>query len=240
VIDLSADMGEGAAAEGEIWPMIDSANIACGGHYGDTNTMTDAIRLARENGVRVGAHPSYPDREHFGRESMTMPPLALRASIAQQIMSLRDIEGAQLGFVKPHGALYNDAHRDPILAGLIVDAIREVDPDLAIVCADSSQMAIVARTAGTRVIREAFGDRRYNADRSLVSRKEEGALLNIVEAAEQAKLLAKTGEVIARDGSRIAIPFDTICIHSDMENAVARLRAILGSGLHLGPRRHKP
>ena len=229
MIDLSADMGEGAPGEIEIWPMIDSANVACGGHYGDVETMTGAVRRARASGVRLGAHPSYPDREHFGRESMSMMPATLRASIVQQITALRDIaaaEGVSIEFVKPHGALYNDAHRDAILAGVIIDAIREVDPTLAIVCADASQMAIAARTAGTRVIREAFGDRRYNADRTLVSRKEPGSLLNIMEAAEQAAMLAKSGEVTARDGSRVFIPFDTICIHSDMEGAVERLRAI--------------
>ena len=224
MINLSADMGEGAPGEEEIWPLIDSANVACGGHYGDERSMNHAALRAREHGVALGAHPSYPDRTNFGRISMSMAPTALRGSLVTQINALRSI--AEISFVKPHGALYNDAHHDAILAGLIVEAIHEVDRALAIVCPSTSQMAIAARTAGTRVIREAFADRRYNADGSLVSRKETDALLSVNDAADQAELLARSGEVVTRDGTRIAVPFDTVCIHSDMEHAVDRVRAI--------------
>jgi UPF0271 protein len=191
--------------------------------------MTDAVRRARRFNVRLGAHPSYPDRENFGRKTMTIAPPALRMTLIQQIAGLRDIadrEGVSLSFVKPHGALYNDAHKDIVLAGVIVEAIREVDPQLALVCPGKSEMAAAARTSGTSVIREAFADRRYNADGSLVSRSIPGSLLTIDEAADQAELLARERVVIARDGSRVAVPFDTICVHADMENAVARLRAI--------------
>ena len=194
MIDLSADLAEGAADEDQIWPMITSANIACGGHVGDRQSMTDAIRRARRYNVRVGAHPSYPDRANFGRKSMTIAPPALRASLVDQIGALRDIasrEGVPLHFVKPHGALYNDTHKDVVLAGIMVDAIRDVDRRLAIVCANSSEMATAARTSGMTVIREAFADRRYNADGSLVSRSIPGSLLTVDEAAEQAALLAR-------------------------------------------------
>ncbi len=225
MIDLSADLGEGAPDEPEIWPLITSANVACGGHYGDVDSMTNALERAREFGVRIGAHPSYPDRANFGRKSMSMPPNVLRTTLIEQITALRDIAG-KLHHVKPHGALYNDAHKDRTLADIVIDAIRAVDPALPIVCSDLSEMAAAARAAGTPVIREAFADRRYNADGSLVARSEPGSLLTVDDAAAQAALLAKEGVAIARDGSRITIPFDTICVHADMEHAIERLRAI--------------
>jgi UPF0271 protein len=226
VIDLSADLGEGAPDEPEIWPLITSANVACGGHFGDTQSMTHAVARAREFGVRIGAHPSYPDRANFGRKSMSMPPDSLRATLIEQITALLDI-GGKLHHVKPHGALYNDAHKDRALAGIVIDAIRAIDDKLPIVCSDRSQMAAAARAAGTPVVREAFADRRYNADGSLVARSEPNSLLDVDEAAAQAAMLANESTVIARDGSRITIPFDTICVHADMEHAVERLRAIL-------------
>jgi len=229
VIDLSADVAEGAPGEDEIWPMISSANVACGGHIGDAQTMADAVRRAKRYKVTIGAHPSYPDRANFGRTSMAMAPPALRATLIEQIAALRDIadrERVPMRHVKPHGALYNDAHKDVVLAGVIIDAIRQVDPDLSIVCSATSQMATAARAARTPVIREAFADRRYNPDGSLVSRTIAGSLLTVEEAAEQAALLAKERAVIARDGTRVPIAFDTICVHADMEHAVERLRAI--------------
>jgi UPF0271 protein len=225
MIDLSADLGEGSPGEDQIWTLVTSANVACGGHVGDEASMRDAARRARELRVRLGAHPSFPDRENFGRKAMSMPADALRDSLRAQIGALRDIaaeEGVTLQFVKPHGALYNLAHHDRALADVIISALD----GLAIVCSDASQMAAAARAAGLRVIREAFADRRYNADGSLVSRSEAGSLLSVEEAAQQAALLASEGTVIARGGSRIEVAFDTICIHADMEHAVERLRAI--------------
>lgn len=222
---MSADLGEGAAGEEEVWPLITSANVACGGHVGDEASMRDAVCRAREHGVRLGAHPSYPDRAHFGRRSMAMEPAALRATLREQIGALRSISrraGGELHHVKPHGALYNDAHRDRALADVVIEAID----GLAIVCSDTSQMAAAARAAGTPVIREAFADRRYEPDGSLVSRSLAGSLLTIDEAAAQAALLAREGCVVARDGSRLALAFDTLCIHADMEGAVERLRAV--------------
>jgi UPF0271 protein len=224
VIDLSADLGEGSPGEDEVWPLITSANVACGGHYGDAASMAHAARRARELGVTLGAHPSYPDRANFGRTSMSMAPAELRASLVAQIDALREF--ARIVFVKPHGALYNDAHRDAVRAGVIIEAMTAVDGALAIVCPDSSAMAAAARANGVRVIREAFADRRYNADGSLVSRADPDALLGVDEAAAQAALLARQGAVIARDGSRLSVPHDTICVHADMERAVERLRAI--------------
>jgi UPF0271 protein len=136
--------------------------------------------------------------------------------------------------VKPHGALYNDAHRDRALAEIVIEAIG----GLAIVCSDTSEMAAAARAAGTPVIREAFADRRYEPDGALVSRTIPGSLLTIEEAAAQAALLANEGVVIARDGSRLRVVFETICIHADMEGAVDRLRAVRRAlKLHASPSR---
>ena len=224
MIDLSADMGEGSPDEMLIWPLITSANVACGGHVGDEASMREAAQRAREHNVRFGAHPSYPDRANFGRKSLDLDPAALRDSLVAQLRALGAF--ARVEHVKPHGALYNDAHRDRTRAEVIVEAMRIVDESLALVAPDHSQMAAAARAAGMRVIREAFADRRYEPDGSLTPRSVDGSTLTVEEAAVQADLLARESAVIARDGSRIAIAYDTICIHADMPAAHARLLAI--------------
>lgn len=221
IIELSADLGEGSPGEDEIWPHIDRANVACGGHVGDDDSMRVAAELAAKHGVILGAHPSYPDREHFGRRSMQIAPEDLRASLREQLAALARF--AKVHHVKPHGALYNDAHKDRALADVIVSALNE---DVALVAPDHSQMAAAARAAGVRVIREAFADRRYEPDGSLTPRSIAGSTLTIEEAAVQAALLAREGVVIARDSSRVHIAFDTLCIHADMHGAAERLRAV--------------
>ncbi len=229
MIDLSADLGEGSPGEETVWTLVTTANVACGGHIGDNVSMAYAARRACELNVRLGAHPSYPDRENFGREPLSMPLPTLRVSLAAQIGALRGIavsHSVRMTHVKPHGALYNQAHHDAALAGIIVDAMRDVDGALALVCPDSSQMAVAARLAGMVVIREAFADRRYQPDGALVARGTPGALLTVDEAAHQAVMLVREGVVIARDDTRIAVAFDTICVHSDMDGAVERLKEI--------------
>ena len=237
MIDLSADLGEGSPGEEEIWPLITSANVACGGHVGDESSMREAAERARTFGVKLGAHPSYPDRQHFGRVTMDIPADALRASLAAQIRAL--LAFGRVQHVKPHGALYNDAHRSRALADVVVDAIRLVDPSIALVAAESSQMASAARAAGTPLIREAFADRRYEPDGSLTPRKVPGSTLTVEEAAAQAALLSREGVLIARDGSRVSLRFDTLCIHADMEGAVARLRAVRTAVLAASPFRQQ-
>jgi UPF0271 protein len=221
VIELSADLGEGSPGEAEIWPLIHRANVACGGHVGDADSMRTAAALAQRHGVILGAHPSYPDRENFGRKSLPLAPEALRASLLAQLDALR--AHGPVHHVKPHGALYTDAHKDRALAEVIVSAM---DPAMAIVAPDASQMAAAARAAGITVIREAFADRSYEPDGSLTPRRIAGSTLTIEEAARQAALLAREGAILARDGTRVPIAFDTLCIHADMEGAVARLHAI--------------
>jgi UPF0271 protein len=151
---------------------------------------------------------------------MKMDPAALRESLVEQIATIASL--TPLRHVKAHGALYNDAHRDRALAEVLIDA----SGNLPIVCSAASQMAAVARQRGVRVIREAFADRRYEPDGSLTPRALPGSLLTVKEAAAQARLVSAKGAVIARDGTRIAIECDTLCIHADMQHAVERLRAI--------------
>jgi len=228
-IELSADMGEGAPGEDELWPLIDAASVACGGHVGDATSMTAAILQARQHHVILGAHPSYPDREHFGRRSLKLDPDFLLESLINQIGTLRDLaakEGVPLRRVKPHGALYNDAHANRELADLIAGALLAVDRKLALVAPAASEMANAGHDQGLQVIREAFADRRYEPTGALVSRKDPDALLSVEEAATQAHLLATRRTVQPRTGPPLAIAFDTICIHADMDHAVERLRAI--------------
>lgn len=224
MIELSADLGEGSPREDEIWPLIDAANIACGGHTGDAGSMAAAVQLARRHAVRIGAHPSYPDREHFGRRSLQLPEAELRAALTSQIRALASV--APVLHVKPHGALYNDAHHDAAIAQTIIAAIIEVDRSIALVAPAESQMALATRQAGVRLIAEAFADRRYEADGSLTPRSVPGATLTVDEAAAQARLLATDASVVTRDGTRRRIVFDTLCVHADMPGAVERLRAI--------------
>jgi UPF0271 protein len=234
VIELSCDLGEASddewrAVERELWLLIDAANVACGGHAGDEDSMRAAARTALDRGIILGAHPSYPDRENFGRRSLDIDPRELRKALIHQLSTFAKIaasEGVALQRIKAHGALYNDAHRDRALAEVLVEAVVGIDESISIVASDTSQMALAARDRGTHVIREAFADRRYMPDGSLVSRKDPDALLSIEEAAEQAHMLATRREVIARGGSPLPLEFDTLCIHADTPNAVERARAI--------------
>src|SRR5688500_369277 len=180
-IDLSCDLGEAAeekqqAIEDALWPLITSANVACGAHAGNATTIRHAIEQARDHGVRLGAHPSYPDRANFGRVTMNIPPRDLRRSLLEQMMTLREMAGT-ITHVKPHGALYNDAHHDADLARIVIDAIGEVDSGLAVVASADSWLFRAAGEARLPVIAEAFGDRRYRADGSLVPRSRPDALL---------------------------------------------------------------
>lgn len=235
IVQLSCDLGESRNAderrvEAELWALVDAANVACGGHVGDASSMREAVLRARDGGVILGAHPSYPDREGFGRRSIDIPFPQLRASLRSQIDGLRTIaerEGVPLARVKPHGALYNDAHHDDELARCIVDAVRDVSAAIAVVAAPGSRLLACAEREGLQTVREAFADRRYRCDGSLVPRSEPGSLLlQVEEAAQQAYRLAMERVVVADDGTRVSVDFETLCVHGDMEDSVARLRAI--------------
>ena len=222
-IDLNADVGEGCGQDAALMPLISSANIACGIHAGDNDSMRDAVALALEHGVAIGAHPSFPDREHFGRREMQLDARELHQCIVAQIESLANVAaaaGAQLRHVKPHGALYNMAARDEAIAETVVAAIRSVDPALMMFGLAGSVMLTVAERLGLRAISEAFADRAYRPDGSLLPRNQQGSVLHDETAvAARAVAMVQGGAVIAVDGSHVAIRADTICLHGDSPGA---------------------
>ncbi|MDR3427116.1 MULTISPECIES: 5-oxoprolinase subunit PxpA [Silvimonas] len=223
-IDLNADLGEGYPFDAQLMALISSANVACGGHVGNDASMRSTVRLAREYGVTIGAHPSYPDREHFGRRSLDIDHAELLASLIEQISALKKIcaeEGVPLVYVKAHGMLYNDAARDPALADVVIAAIHTVDPQLAVMVLAGSAMVGRAQTAGLRVIQEAFVDRAYRDDGSLVPRSEPGAVLDDDAAAvNQALRFARQSEVQTQSGKVLRLPVDSLCLHGDTPHAL--------------------
>lgn len=228
-IDLNADLGEGVGEEDLVLSTVTSANIACGGHAGDKQTMAATVRQALAHGVRIGAHPSFPDREGFGRRVMTMPRGQLIAVITEQIAVLRAIagdHGARLQHVKAHGALYNGAVRDPDLASAIGEAVRAIDPTLIVVGLAGTAMNEVLESMGLRVAAEAFLDRAYTAVGTLVPRDQDGAVLNdVLTVAARAVQIVRSRHVIAIDGTLVRVHADTMCLHGDTPHAIKFARA---------------
>ena len=223
-IDLNADLGEGCPFDAELMPLISSANIACGGHAGDVDSMRAAVHLAHAHGVRIGAHPSYPDRAHFGRRTMHIEASQLVFSLTAQLWALKAVcieDGIAVSYVKPHGALYNDAAVNPILAEQIARLIYEIDPDLAVMALADSCLLSAAKNLGLATIAEGFADRAYLPDGTLMPRAEEGALLSDT-AAVQAQACALSSRV------------DSICVHGDNPDAVAQTVAIRQALAELG------
>lgn len=229
-IDLNSDLGEGAGTDEQLLPLISSANIACGGHAGDKVSMAKTVRLAVEYGVGVGAHPSFPDREGFGRRAIRMSPEELRDTLTSQMDALQavvDRFGVNVEHVKVHGALYNLAAADPNLAALIGETVRAINPGVIVVALAGSVMADILERIGVRVAREAFIDRGYAADGTLISRDHAHAIVTEPhEAAFRAVRLARDGLVAAEDGTEIGVQPDTLCIHGDNPSAVLLARAV--------------
>jgi UPF0271 protein len=235
-IDLNADLGEGCSNDEALLALISSANVACGWHAGDAATMLQTVKWAIEKGVAIGAHPSFPDRENFGRTEMQRDPEAVYADVLYQIGALAAMvraQGGQLHHVKPHGALYNQAARDPALAEAIARAVRDFDSDLVFFGLAGSKMIDVARQAGLRVKEEVFADRGYNPDGSLVKRGTPGALHEDEEVAlTQTLTMVREQRVRAIDGSWVPIRAETVCLHGDGAHALAfarRIRERLGA-----------
>lgn len=221
-IDLNCDLGEGMDNDKAIMPYITSANIACGFHAGDEQIMRKTLRLAKRFGVNAGAHPSWNDRENFGRKEMDVSPEEVEKLVFEQIQTLAAIgkeEGVTLTHVKPHGALYNQAAKDSQLASAIARGIKSFSVDVILVGLAGSRSLEAGREMGIRVAAEGFPDRGYNADGSLMSRSLPGALIESPEeVARHAVELVKKGEM------------DTLCLHGDHPNAAENakmLRAVL-------------
>jgi|TARA_B110000967_G_scaffold190154_1_gene214578 UPF0271 protein len=229
MIDINCDMGElkQLFEDGTYEALMDhvtSINIACGGHAGDKVMMRAMVLLAKEKNVKIGAHPSYPDRENFGRFEMDISDKDLSASILEQINSLIEIADEYnypICHIKPHGALYNSAAKDVGLATLIGKVIKSIKPTLPIMCLAGSKMVSVLKDMGLNVLRESFADRTYEADGSLRKRTSSNALIiNIQDASMQAYSISKNNKLIAHDGSEVALRSDTLCIHSDTPDAL--------------------
>ena len=229
-IDLNCDMGElpEALADGSqetLMKYVSSANIACGGHAGNADTMRVTVEQALRHKVAVGAHPGYEDRANFGRVELRLSFEEIAASVYQQILALEEIAtklGTRFGHVKAHGALYNQAARDRQVARAIVEGVRRWRGDVILVGLAGSVMLEEFHVAGFAVAAEAFADRRYEPDGSLRSRKFEDALLRDPEqAAEQALRIVQQGSVIAAEGSVVPVQAQTLCIHGDTPGAAA-------------------
>jgi len=237
-IDLNCDMGESFGTyklglDEEVIKYITSANIACGWHAGDPMVMDKTVRMAAENGVGVGAHPGYPDLLGFGRRNMDCLPEEIRNYVVYQIGAMKGfcaVHGIMLRHVKPHGNLYLMAVEDEKVARPIAEAIMSVDPNLmyvALAGAKGELMRKIGEEVGLNVVYEAFPDRAYTPEGTLVSRREQGAVIkNPEEVAERALKMAKEGKVIAIDGTEISLIAQTLCVHGDTPGAVNLVRQI--------------
>jgi UPF0271 protein len=234
-IDLNCDLGEsfGAWTMGQdeaLLEVVTSANIACGFHAGDPATMMRTVRLAAAKGVALGAHPSLPDLQGFGRRTMTITPEEARGLTLYQVGALEGFAraaGTKLHHVKPHGALYNMAAKDRSLADAIAGAARDFDPSLILVGLSGSESVKAGEAMGLRCCREVFADRGYETDGSLSPRGEPGAMITDEDIAVSRVLrMVLEGRVESRTGPVVALQADTVCIHGDQPNALAFARRL--------------
>ena len=230
MLDINCDLGEGLNNEHIIMPLIDSCNIACGGHAGDNGSMIECVEISIRNKVKIGAHPSYPDKINFGRKKINISPSELSFSIISQIESLETIAnsyGVTLNHIKAHGALYNQMIDDADLSNFYLDTIKEFKSKYSIYIPYKSEIENIALERGFSIVYEAFGDRNYNDDLSLVSRDDENALITDPEAVlEHINTMKESDTVKTLNGNFQKIKFETICIHSDTNNSIDILKKI--------------
>ena len=234
-VDLNADVGESFGAyrlgsDGALLRCVTSANIACGFHAGDPVVMQETVRLAKDAGAEIGAHPGYPDLAGFGRRKMTMSAAELRSAVIYQIGALEAFAraaGQRVRHVKLHGALYNVAAADGQLTREICEAIRSAWPDLLFFGLSGSVMLQAAETAGLRTVSEVFADRAYNDDGTLAPRTVPGAVLHDPEeAARRVLAMVKDGYAVSVNGKRIPVSAQSVCVHGDTAEAIAMAAAV--------------
>ncbi len=237
-IDLNADLGEGCGNDEALLNIVSSINVACAWHAGSADDMLALVRAARRRDIAIGAHPGYPDRASFGRREMKLPLSSIRAGLLYQVGALDAMvraEGGELAHVKAHGALYNQAARDPELAQCIVRAIRDFNPQLKVMGLAGSLFIQAARAEGLVALEEGFADRGYTGDGRLIERGTPGAHIEDAGAMmAQVLSMVKNGTVISRDGDVCPLHVDTICLHGDGPHALEFARAIRTQLRHEG------
>ena len=229
-VDLNSDLGEGCGSDADLMGLITSANVCCGFHAGDALTAARTIILAAAHGVRLGAHPGYADREHFGRRETGDAPDAIARSVAEQLATFADLAreaGVAISHVKLHGALYNRAADDADVAAAVVRTVQAFDATLPLVGLSGSLLLAIAADAGLPVVHEVFPDRGYDGEGRLLKRGQPGAVIDTPdEVAERAFMLAGLG--LAKDvrGRAVMLRADTLCLHGDRDDAVAVAQAV--------------
>lgn len=221
-INLNCDLGEGAAFDEKIIPLINSANIACGFHAGNRDMMESTVKLCIDNNVGIGAHPGYPDKENFGRTNLDVTPKQVYDYTLAQLEALGNVVASKskIVHIKPHGAMYNQAAKNKDLADAIVDAITDFNKDLILLALSGSQMIDSAKAKGVKYASEVFADRAYEADGSLRARSLENSMITDEDlAVERVIKMVKTGKVTAYTGEEIDIEAHSVCVHGDSEKA---------------------
>ena len=229
-IDLNSDLGEGALFDADIIPLITGANIACGFHAGDSDLIAETVKLCKDNGTAFGAHPGYPDKENFGRTNMDVTPEQVYNFTLYQLGAIAVVayaQGVKLQHVKPHGAMYNAAAKNPALADAIAKAIHDFDSSLIFLALSGSEMVNSAKKYGLKYACEIFADRAYEADGTLRARTKEGSMITDEnEAKARVIRMIKEGKVKAYTGEDISIEAHSVCVHGDGPKALAFVKAL--------------
>jgi len=239
-VDLNADVGEECGDDATLIPLLTSANVACGGHAGGPEVMLRTVQLCLEHGVRMGAHVSYPDREHFGRRDLALSPGQVSTSVGEQLQALSTAAraaGTRFIYVKAHGALYNRMADDAATADAVIAAVRNFDPALALLTLPGSVAMQRAAALGLQAVGEAFADRGYRDDGRLQPRNEPGSVLTDPETvAARALHWVREGVITSVSGRAVKVEARSLCVHGDTPGAVALAQAIRRALLDAGVR----